>query len=144
MLDAKAEYAESENLPVMLVCGGRDFDEASKEDRSFVYNILDNIVHKRGYVDYGEYSLPEVKIVHGGARGVDRIAEDWAIVNWCPFRVYKADWDTYGKAAGPIRNQEMLDEEHPDLVVAFPGGRGTQDMIDRARKQGYEVAAHER
>lgn len=50
-----------------------------------------------------------------------------------------ADWSKYGKAAGPMRNQKMLDEYKPDLVVALPGGRGTADMVSRARVAGVEV-----
>jgi UDP-N-acetylmuramoylalanine-D-glutamate ligase len=56
-----------------------------------------------------------------------------------PVETYEADWDTHGKAAGPIRNKRMLDEGKPDLVVAFPGGRGTANMISQARKAGVEV-----
>ena len=52
---------------------------------------------------------------------------------------FKADWETFGKAAGPIRNQEMLVLSMPELVVAFPGGRGTEDMIKRSKKAGVEV-----
>ncbi len=50
-----------------------------------------------------------------------------------------ADWDKFGKGAGPIRNQQMIDEGKPDLVVAFPGGTGTADMVKRAKKHGIEV-----
>jgi hypothetical protein len=50
-----------------------------------------------------------------------------------------ADWNTHGRAAGPIRNQRMLDEVKPELVVAFPGGRGTADMVRRAREAGVNV-----
>ena len=42
-------------------------------------------------------------------------------------------------SAGPIRNQEMLDKENPDIVVAFPGGRGTQDMTSRAQNKNIKV-----
>lgn len=56
-----------------------------------------------------------------------------------PVRVFKADWDKHGKAAGPIRNQQMLDEGKPDLVLAFAGGKGTDDMCRRARAAGVEV-----
>lgn len=72
-------------------------------------------------------------------RGVDEAAIDWAVVNWCVFQEFPPDWDKYGNAAGPIRNQQMLDEGKPDLVVAFPGGRGTADMVNKARKAGIEV-----
>jgi hypothetical protein len=54
-----------------------------------------------------------------------------------------ADW-SIGRKAGPIRNQRMLDEHKPDLVVAFPGGRGTADMVRRARKSGVEVTEIDR
>jgi hypothetical protein len=53
--------------------------------------------------------------------------------------VYPADWAKHGRAASPIRNQQMLDEGRPNLVVAFPGGRGTADMVRRARSAGVEV-----
>jgi hypothetical protein len=57
--------------------------------------------------------------------------------------VFKADWSTYGKAARPIRNQQMLDEGHPNLVVAFhyalDKSKGTLDMVSRARKAEINV-----
>jgi hypothetical protein len=49
-----------------------------------------------------------------------------------------ADWEKWGTAAGPKRNQMMLDQK-PDIVLAFPGGRGTADMIARAEQAGVEV-----
>ena len=51
----------------------------------------------------------------------------------------RADWEKHGKAAGAIRNQQMLDDYHPDAVIAFPGGRGTADMIKRARARMIDV-----
>jgi hypothetical protein len=60
-----------------------------------------------------------------------------------PFREFSADWQKFGKAAGPIRNQQMLDEGKPDLVIAFhedlENSKGTQDMINRAKVQGVPV-----
>jgi hypothetical protein len=50
--------------------------------------------------------------------------------------IESANWDKYGKAAGGIRNQQMLDENEIDTAVAFPGGTGTKDMIKKARKAG--------
>lgn len=52
---------------------------------------------------------------------------------------FPADWDRYGKAAGGIRNSQMLIEGKPDLVVAFPGGNGTRDMVLKARKAGIRT-----
>lgn len=108
----------------ILVCGGRDF-----ADRALVFYALDRVLAKFG----------TVAIVQGGARGADATAHEWAtfhkqmLIN-CP-----ANWQLHGKAAGPIRNQFMLDQWHPKLVVAFPGGRGTADMVKRAHDGGVEV-----
>lgn len=125
------------NKPRILVCGGRDFN-----DRAVVISALDSLVMARGWItrkdDFGNF-LPSVVIIHGDARGADRIADDWAVNNWCDIESYPADWETDGKAAGPIRNQRMIDEGTPDLVVAFPGGRGTADMVRRAERAGIEV-----
>lgn len=80
----------------------------------------------------------DVTIVHGGARGPDSMAENAAKMLGLGYRCFLADWNKHGRAAGPIRNQRMLDEMKPDLVIAFWDGKskGTKDMIDRA------LAAH--
>lgn len=78
-------------------------------------------------------------LIAGGARGADTLAEEWAKAQGLPCTVYMADWEGLGRKAGPIRNQRMLDEGKPDLVIAFPGGRGTADMIRRAREAGVET-----
>lgn len=108
----------------ILVCGGRDFD-----DYLFLTKGLDYIA---GY-------SPITHIVTGGASGADALAERYGKEKNIPVSVHKAEWHKYGKAAGPKRNQRMLDEEKPDYVVAFPGGRGTTDMVRRARDQGFAV-----
>ena len=56
-----------------------------------------------------------------------------------PVKTFEADWDRHGKAAGPIRNKQMLDEGKPDLVVAFEGGKGTANMIAQAEAAGVRV-----
>jgi hypothetical protein len=79
-------------------------------------------------------------ILHGDARGADAEADVWARYNG--FRVirYPAKWDEHGKAAGPIRNQEMLDHGFPEHVIAFcddlENSKGTADMVRRAKKAG--------
>lgn len=124
-------------LPRILVCGGRDYS-----DRLKVHQKLDDLCADRGWTtlrdEYGN-CLNEVFVIAGKARGVDTFAVDWAVINWCDFKEFPADWKTHGKAAGVIRNQQILDEGKPDLVVAFPGGRGTSDMIRRAEKAGIPV-----
>jgi hypothetical protein len=125
------------NKMTVLVCGGRkysDYDRVCKE----LYTIIDNngLQLEKSTPEGFEISL---RIINGGANGADLLSTNFAISNFCEFRQYLADWKKYPKAAGPIRNQEMLDKEDVHLVLAFPGGRGTADMIRRARKKGIPV-----
>jgi len=78
-------------------------------------------------------------IISGCARGADTLGIEWAEAKGVEVARFPADWKTHGRAAGPIRNQQMLEEGKPDLVVAFPGARGTADMIRRARAAGVEL-----
>lgn len=104
----------------ILVCGGRDFN-----DREAVWKALDR--------------LKPALVIEGGARGADRLAGEWADWTHTPHLIYRADWGAEGKAAGILRNQRMLDHGRPDMVLAFPGGRGTADMIRRARAAGVPI-----
>lgn len=109
----------------VLVCGGRDY-----ADRDRVWNELSRLDFERG-----RFAV----VIHGYASGVDAEADNWALA--CGRRVcgFRAEWHRLGRAAGPVRNQRMIDEGKPDLVIAFPGGRGTADMTRRARAAGLEV-----
>lgn len=108
----------------LLVCGGRDFT-----DQERLFRELDKL-HKASGIKV---------VINGGAGGADALSSAWARTNGVERMVFKADWGLHGKAAGPIRNQEMLDVASPDYVVAFPGGRGTADMIRRAINAGIPV-----
>ena len=83
-------------------------------------------------------------VVHGGARGVDKIADYIAGRLKLERRQYLAQWGKYGKAAGVIRNRQMIEEEQPDLVIAYWNGtsRGTKDTIDLARKHKIPVEVY--
>lgn len=124
----------------LLVCGGRDYFNAA-----LVYRTLDELHRKHQFRDF----------IQGGAAGADRLAKDWAIthpeiVRWeCkaawtdlsqPDAVIRtrADGVKYDAMAGHRRNKRMLDWK-PDLVVAFPGGNGTTDMVKQARAARIEV-----
>ena len=107
-----------------LICGGRN---PTAEIREAV----------RDWVT--ENCLPGDVVIHGKARGVDTaamLAAKSIGVMHCPF---PADWKKHGRAAGPIRNKQMLTEGKPDVVVAFPGGRGTANMVQQAQKAGVPV-----
>lgn len=108
----------------VLACGGRDY-----ADREKVYEVLDEVRAASGIS----------VLIEGEAAGADTLAKTWALRRGVPVERYPADWTKYGRGAGPIRNQRMLDEGRPDLVVAFPGGRGTADMVDRAKAAGVPV-----
>ncbi len=108
----------------VLVCGGRNF-----LNRVAVYTELDRL-------------KPSV-VIHGAALGADGLAADWCATNNVPTEPYYPEWGKWGKAAGPIRNQRMIDEGKPDLVLAFSGGRGTADMVYRADKAGIPVRSIE-
>ncbi len=107
----------------VLVCGGRDYTDLEK-----MWSVIRNYF-------YG----PEDTLICGMARGADLLAYRLVAGTDCHIEEYPANWEKYGRGAGHIRNQQMLDEGKPDIVIAFPGGRGTANMIERAKKAGVEV-----
>ena len=84
-------------------------------------------------------------IIEGEARGADTLARKYGESHGIEVERYPALWELHGKRAGPIRNAQMLKEGQPELVVAFRGvnSRGTQNMIDQARKAGVETVVIE-
>ena len=108
----------------LIVCGGRNYRDSAR-----VADILGRIHKAQGLTS----------VIQGAADGADRLAAEWAWENKISVCSYPADWDKHGKAAGPMRNQEMVDDARADCVVAFPGGKGTADMVRRARKAGLTV-----
>lgn len=144
-----------------LVCGGRDFGDITDKvrgtpewDKAYADHYwgkgqLDRLAEKysKFYTPYDSWMPHDIEIIHGACKrkgsnqicGADLIADEWAVVNWIAPKEFPVEWERYGLAAGPIRNQKMLDEGKPDLVVALPGGRGTDDMISRAEKAGVPI-----
>ena len=118
----------------MLVCGGRDYADKEK-----VFKVLNLLSPDDYYDEINDRWVIPLTIIEGGAAGADLFAKQWAEKNKVKYIEHPADWNKHGKAAGPIRNQEMLDKYHPDIVVAFKGGKGTQDMINKALKKGIIV-----
>lgn len=106
-----------------IVCGGRDF-----KDLKYLFQVMDLCL--------GWWKLET--IITGGAKGADSLAHEWACRRKLQTEVYHADWDTHGKAAGMIRNRLMLQQE-PNVVIAFPGSSGTENMITISRKAGIPV-----
>lgn len=106
------------------------------------------IVGSRDYIDYNQMSefikskfdMTEIDtIVSGGARGADALAERFAEENGLKMIVKKANWDKYGRAAGPIRNKLIIEEA--DMVAAFPSPKstGTRNSMSLAKKAGKRL-----
>ena len=101
---------------VVLVCGGRNYKNQTK-----VHEVLDSI---------DPYPF---LIIQGGARGADSFAKDWAEMNYVQSLTVPANWPKHGKSAGILRNFEMMLWK-PNIVIAFPGGKGTAHMVSLAKK----------
>ncbi len=104
----------------MLVCGGRDYFDAERIDL-----VLD--------------ILGPSHVIHGDAKGADALAANWAERRGVSHECFKADWHLHGDSAGHKRNLLMLVAGKPQLVVAFPGGAGTGNMIGQAMQRGVPV-----
>lgn len=106
----------------ICVTGGREFS-----DRELVREAFSGISLSRGDV-----------LVEGEARGADRLCAEVAKEMGVRVEGHPARWQAYGGVAGPIRNIEML-ESGIDLLLAFPGGRGTAHCVNAARERGIPV-----
>ena len=128
-----SDSADSKTLRV-LVCGSRTYADEAK-----VHDVLSAINRVHGPID---------TIIDGAATGADTLGWGWGYNSpGIKSERYAANWNLHGKAAGPIRNQQMLDEGKPDLVVAFVDkplsqSRGTADMVCRSRAAGLRVIVH--
>lgn len=107
----------------ILVCGGREFN-----NRYAVFDYLDDLRKELGVTH----------VVTGGARGADALGADWAAARGIDQTVMRADWAKHGRSAGFVRNIAMANTK-PELVVAFPGGKGTEHMVRVALKRGINV-----
>jgi hypothetical protein len=110
------------NTMNLAVVGSRSF-----RDKARMFSVLDAL-------------RPEIKsIISGGAQGADCMAEEWAKERGVPFQSFPADWATYGKMAGFLRNVDMV--LAADAVLAFWDGwsRGTRHTIELAEKRKKPV-----
>lgn len=106
---------------LVLVCGGRDFT-----DKNALTAAMDRVRSRIWCV------------MHGGCSGVDMLADEWARANGLHRARVDALWDHHGKAAGPLRNKVMA-RFRPDVLIAFPGGRGTNSMIKICQEAGINI-----
>ncbi len=112
----------------IIVCGTRDFN-----DKSLLQKTLDSVLS----------GMQSVEIISGGCRGADTYGEEYALARKISVKRFPAEWDKYGRAAGPIRNRQMLEYATAGnaTVIAFWDGKskGTMNMIQTAQKQGANV-----
>jgi hypothetical protein len=116
---------------VVIVCGGRDY-----QDRDRVFAAMD-LAHAHA---------PITLVVHGACidkrtkelSGADRWADEWARDRGVEVEPHPADWATWGKAAGPMRNKQMA-EAGAHGCIAFPGGGGTANMVRHAEAAGIKI-----
>lgn len=112
----------------VIVAGGRDF-----KDYYLLKETLDNFQQEYGNI---------TEVVSGGARGSDKLGEQYANENKIPIKRFVPDWEGLGKKAGFVRNNQMGDyaKEHNGMLVAFwdKQSKGTKGMIDYAKKIGLK------
>lgn len=104
----------------ILFCGGRDFND---------FMMLEKIFMAMGCSNRDDYTF-----MHGGATGADHLCAEYAkkFFPKSTILVFPANWRKLGRAAGPIRNTQMLRDGCPEWVMALPGGKGTENMITQA------------
>lgn len=123
----------------VVTTGGRNYFGAVAEDCAHtILSLLHAAYGKRLHVHHGACSV--------GSRqpgstycGADGVVDDICATLGIPCTPHPAEWDRHGRAAGPRRNGEMLRETVPTLVVAFPGGSGTEDCVRQARAMEINV-----
>lgn len=119
---------------IQIICtGGRDY-----QDRETAYKALNALKESLSCVHVGD------------ARGADSIVQEWCIKNYVTLKVYEADWREYGRAAGPIRNSQMINsaieyaaEEGERLyMIVFKGGKGTADAAKKFQRKTGKKPIH--
>ena len=108
----------------VLVCGG-----SSYRNKAAVFDELDKL--------HGHH--PISLLINGGARGADYSSSQWAKERNIPLEVFKTDRNQYGEKAFFLLNDRMLRDAQPDLVLAFPGGDVTADLLEKSENSGIRV-----
>lgn len=129
---------------IVIVTGGRDYP-----DREAVHRALD-LVHALTPIEavlHGACGATWPRVRGPELTGADRWAHEWATERGIDVHPHPANWERYGKRAGPLRNEQMIEhagqlsrwQYQRTLVLAAPGGAGTADCVRRARQTGLTV-----
>ena len=117
----------------VLVCGDRNWKDKKRIEEELLKSCK----------EFDIFSPKDIVVIEGGAKGVDSLAGEVAKELGFRLLVYPAEWEKFGKMAGPLRNIEMLEDGKPDLVLAFHAdlskSKGTAHMVKIAKKKGIEV-----
>ncbi len=121
----------------IIVCGGRHFN-----DYDTLESLVDSVLAEKSL------SNNEIEIISGHCEGADMLGELYAKKHGIVCKVFPAEWTKYGRAAGPIRNSQMIEyasESTIPIVVAFvsPRTKGTIDTVNKATKRGFSIFRHE-
>lgn len=106
----------------LIICGGRNYVFDSKDE---------------AWLDMIRVTESVSLVIEGGASGADFCGRQWAKVRGIPVHTEAADWNQFGKRAGPIRNRKMA--QLAEGCAIFPGGKGTADMERAAREASLEI-----
>lgn len=137
--------AASEPTLRLIIAGTRTFTPSQPENAAALMEKIDQEVLKRLNATGTDISA-HVELASGKAAGADKFGEAWAVSRKVAVRDFPAKWQTLGRRAGPIRNQEMADwagsaSGKPGLLIAIWDyiSPGTKDMINKAKLAGLDV-----
>jgi len=105
-----------------IIAGSRTITDASK-----LQTVID------------DYEWPITTVLCGGAQGVDKLGEQYALAHNIPIEYYPADWKTHGKAAGPIRNSQMAENAEALILIWDGQSRGSKDMLAKAQAKNLKT-----
>lgn len=123
-MPSKSVLKQPDHSMKVLVCGGLSLD-----DVIFLNKTLDEL----------HINTPVTTVISGFNYGADTLAVMWAEARNIPIERFFAYWNLYGKSAGHRRNEQMLVTGNPDLIIAFPGSRGTTHIVGLARNIGITI-----
>ena len=113
----------------LIIAGSRTFNDFDR-----LKKVADQVIEENTGHDLGE-----VTIISGGARGADKLGEQYANMNLLDLDIYPAKWDVYGRSAGYRRNEQMA-KVATHLIACWDGkSRGTKHMIDLAHQHNLKV-----